>query len=127
MSSAYWHGIDLTNLSEQQCVTLPAYMMAPSGLANIKEMPGYNTYLYAHNADLDVVSTYPSVSQILNIGRETLTMEFSRIQGVSELKRRRFGVNLICGETNAMELTQATMNGVALDTMLESYMKSKGN
>lgn len=106
-------------------VTLPSYLMAPSGLKVIKEAPNYSTYMYAHNCDLDVRSTYPTVSQILNIGRETLAMEFSRIAGVTETTRREFGVNLLCGKTNAMELTQKTMQGVSLDEMLESYMKYK--
>lgn len=62
------------------------------------------------------------MSQILNVGRETLVMEFSMIQNISESVRRSFGVNLICGETNAVELCQKTRKGVSLDCMLESYM-----
>lgn len=34
-------------------VTLPAYMMAPSGLKLVKEFPGYATYIYTFIADLD--------------------------------------------------------------------------
>lgn len=34
-------------------VTLPSFMMSPSGLNLVKEFPNYNTYVYAHIADLD--------------------------------------------------------------------------
>lgn len=44
------------------------------------------------------------------------------IQNISESTRRAFGVNLICGETNAVELCQTTRGGVSFDTMLEAYM-----
>lgn len=71
------------------------------------------------------MSTYPTVSQILNIGRESLTMEFSMIKGVSEYHRREFGVNLICGKVNALEIVQKTMKGVTLNQMLEGYLNSK--
>lgn len=70
---------------------------------------------------LDVVSTYPNVSQLLNIARETCRLEFGRIQGVSEQVRREFGVNLMTGKVDAVELAQKTMRAPTLDQMLKGY------
>ena len=59
------------------------------------------------------------------MGRETLVMEFSQIQGVSELYRREFGVNLNSGKVNSVEMCQKVMNGVTFETMLEAYKSNK--
>ena len=106
-------------------LTLPSYMMAPSGLKCVHELPDYRSYITTHVSDLDIVSTYPTVSQILNMGRETLVMEFSQIQGVSELYRREFGVNLNSGKVNSVEMCQKVMKGVTFETMLEAYKRNK--
>ncbi len=74
---------------------------------------------------LDIVSTYPTVSQILNMGRETLVMEFSMIKGVSEYHRRELGVNMTAGLVNAVEICQKTMKGTGFDDMLKAYKESK--
>lgn len=72
-----------------------------------------------------MVSTYPNVSQLLNIARETTRLEFGRIQGVTEQVRREFGVNLMTGKVNAIELAQKTMRAPSLDQMLKGYKEHK--
>ena len=107
-------------------VTLPSYMAGQHGIKCVKDLPNYNTLIYVHVADLDIVSTYPNVSQILNIARETTVMEFSAIQGVSELWRREAGVNLTAGRVNCVEITQKVMSAPRMDTMLLAFMQDIG-
>lgn len=106
-------------------VTLPSYMAAAEGLACVEEMQNYLTLIFTHVADLDIVSTYPNVSQILNIARETCVMEFCQIQGIVESIRREFGVNLTGGRVNAVEMAQKVLGAPQLDDMLDAYLKHK--
>ena len=107
-------------------VTLPSYMAGQHGIRCIKDLPDYHTLIFVHVADLDIVSTYPNVSQILNIARETTVMEFSAIQGVSEHHRREAGVNLTAGRVNSIEITQKIMGAPRMDAMLLAFMSHIG-
>lgn len=107
-------------------VTLPSYMAGPNGLRCIKDFPDYKSLIFAHVADLDIVSTYPNVSQILNIARETTVMETAALQGVSDHTKRELGVNLTGSRTNAIEIAQKILKAPRLDTLLAAYLKSKG-
>jgi hypothetical protein len=110
-------------------VTLPSYMAAPNGLKCVGGYPNYHTLIYTHVADLDIVSTYPNVSQLLNIARETCVMEFCRMRGISEEHRREVGVNLTGGKTNAVEICQKILGAPTLDQMLgmmEDHLAKKG-
>lgn len=107
-------------------VTLPSYMAGQHGIRCVKDLPNYHTLIFAHVADLDIVSTYPNVSQILNISRETTVMEFCGIKGVSELWRREAGVNLTAGRVNSVELTQKIMKAPRMDVMLTAFMAHIG-
>ncbi|MOA62174.1 hypothetical protein D3C78_1875150 [compost metagenome] len=71
------------------------------------------------------MSTYPNVSQILNIARETTVMEFSAMKGIPEEHRREVGVNLTGGRVNALEICQKIMGAPKLDAMLKLYMEKK--
>jgi len=102
-------------------ITLPSYMVAPEGMRCIEEMPHYKSLIYCHVADLDIVSTYPNVSQILNIARETCVMELSAIKGIPERWKREIGVNLTGGKTNAIEICQKIMGMPKLDALLAAY------
>uniref|UniRef100_A0AB39CCL2 Nucleic acid binding protein n=1 Tax=Pseudomonas phage RVTF4 TaxID=3236931 RepID=A0AB39CCL2_9VIRU len=103
-------------------VTLPSFMAGQHGLRCVKDLPNYHTLIFAHVADLDIVSTYPNVSQILNIARETTVMEFCGIKGVSELYRREAGVNLTAGRVNSIEITQKVMEAPRMDSLLKAFM-----
>lgn len=106
-------------------VTLPSYMAGPNGIKCVKEFPDYRSLIWTHVADLDIVSTYPNVSQILNIARETVVMEFSALWGISESHRREVGVNLTGCRTNALEISQKIFKAPKLDTLLAGYLKKK--
>jgi hypothetical protein len=107
-------------------VTLPSYMAGPTGLKCVKEFPDYKTLVFAHVADLDIVSTYPNVSQLLNIARETCVMEFSRMEGVTEHHRREVGVNLTGGRVNAVEICEKILGAPTLDQLLADFETHTG-
>lgn len=71
--------------------------------------------------DKTIVSTYPNVSQILNIARETCKLELGRVQGLREDTRRSIGVNLTSGRVNSIEITQRAMKAPPLDSLLSKY------
>jgi len=96
-------------------------MAAPNGLTCIKEIPNYRTLIFAHVADLDIVSTYPNVSQLLNIARETCVMEFCIMKGITEEHRREVGVNLTAARTNAVEICEKILGAPSLDQLLEGF------
>jgi hypothetical protein len=102
-------------------VTLPSYMTLPKGIACVKEFPNYNTLIFTHVADLDLVSAYPNASQLLNIGRETCVMEFSRMKGISDTRRREVGINLTGAATNSVEIVQKILKAPTFDEMLLKF------
>lgn len=106
-------------------VTLPTYMAGPNGIKCVKDLPDYKSLIWTHVADLDIVSTYPNVSQILNIARETTVMETAAVQGVSDYHKRELGVNLTGCRTNVLEIAQKVLRGPKLDEVLAAYLKSK--
>lgn len=101
-------------------------MAGPEGIQCIEEFPDYGTLCFAHVADLDIVSTYPSVSQLLNIARETCVMEFSQMKGITEEHRREVGVNLTGGRVNAVEICQKILGAPSLDRLLGEFKASLG-
>lgn len=110
---------------EDWIVTLPSYMAGQHGIKCIKDLPDYPTLIFVHVADLDIVSTYPNVSQILNIARETTVMEFSQMMGIPNKIQREMGVDLTAGKVNAVAITQKIMNGPRMEDMLKAYMEAK--
>lgn len=112
---------------EDWIVTLPSYMAAPEGITCIKEMPEYRSLVFTHVADADLVSTYPSVSQQLNISRETRAMEFCKMKGISEHRRREVGVNLTGGRTNSVEICERILGAPSFDQLLAEFTGDAGH
>lgn len=81
-------------------VTLSSVLVEEFGVKVIKDLNRDSTF-YIHNADLDIVSTYPTVGVVLNISKETCMFELSRIAGINGKERRSIGINLTGGPTNA--------------------------
>jgi hypothetical protein len=75
---------------------------------------------------LDVVSTYPNVSQLLNISRKTCVFEFSRMKGISEHHRREVGVNLTGGRVNAVEIGQKILGMPEMDELVSEFCHENG-
>jgi hypothetical protein len=107
-------------------VTLASYMAGQHGIKCVKDLPDYSTLIYCHVADLDIVSTYPNVSQILNISRETTVIEFSYMQGIPEKWRREVGVNLTAPKVNSVEILQKIMGAPTMDDLLVAFLKDRG-
>lgn len=121
------HDLDKYVVSHKDwIVTLASYMAGQHGIKCIKDLPDYSTLIYCHVADLDIVSTYPNVSQILNIARETTAMEFSYMKGISEKYRREVGVNLTAPLVNSVEIMQKIMSAPTMDTLLVAFMADMG-
>lgn len=107
---------------EQERVTLAAYLVGTgAGMRCFKDFPEYAGWLFAHVCDLDIVATYPRVSILLNIARETCLMEFCRMQGIGELYRREVGVNLTAGRINATEIMQKILKAPKFDDLLDGF------
>ncbi len=85
-------------------VTLPAYMVMDDGLFCLEECPEIRTKFRTQTADDDLTQAYPTGGLVMNISKETTSIELCSIDGVSEQARRRAGINLTGGMTNAIEV-----------------------
>lgn len=99
-------------------VTLPAYMAQDIGLPIIKELPHKQTMLTIHNADLDIEGTYPSIQDGMNACKETTVREIVKIEGLDETEKRKLGVNLSAGATNACALAASGYRAPDKDHLL---------
>ena len=109
--------IDLTGW----IVTLPAYAVEENGLFCIEEIPELQTMMRVQTADADILQAYPTGEIVLNISKETTCMEVLNIHGVSEEARRRAGINLTGGKTNAIEICNDIMNLPYIDDVLAAF------
>lgn len=107
-------------------VTLPAHQVVDNGIACLKEFPNIRSQIRGHVADLDVKSSYPYTEIFLNISKATTMLELGSIEGVSEDVRRRVGLNLTGGHTNAVEFCIKVHSAPTLPQLLEHYRKDKG-
>lgn len=104
-------------------ITLPAYMLVPTNYDRIEGAPGHRTLLFKECADLDITSTYPTASILLNIDPRTVVFEFSRIQGITAIRRLAFGINLTASRGNAIQLCQEYLGGASPDDFLDEFIK----
>lgn len=112
--------IDLNN----HIVTLNTELMDYSeGCKIIEEMPGIETKIFCHNADLDVAATYPTEEVVYNISKETTWLEMSAIQGLPDEVRREVGINISGGVANAMEHCMTVHGLPSPEQMLALYMQ----
>lgn len=103
-------------------VTLPAYMLAPTSYDRVEDAPGHRTLLFKECADLDITSTYPTASILLNISPETVVFEVGPIQGVTAIRRLAFGINLTSSRGNALLLAGEYLKAPSPDDFLEAYL-----
>lgn len=75
---------------------------------------------------LDVKSSYPYTEIFLNISKATTMLELSSIEGVSEEVRRRVGLNLTGGDTNAVEFCTKVYKAPTLPDLLDSFKQHIG-
>ncbi len=126
-------GADIKNSFDEEVigttgwiVTLAAHMNAENGLHCIAESATMKTAFRGQVADADLTQAYPSATNMLNQSRETTCIELIDIEGVPEAARRRAGINLTAGKVNAMEIANEMFLLPEKDTMLEAYLRAKG-
>lgn len=108
---------------EDWIVTLPAYMMADDGIEILLETNQFNSLVFVHCADIDVATTYPRVEQGLNLSKETTVFEVASIEGLSDEQRRKWGINFLGGEVNAIQLAMIGLDLPSPDQWVEMYLK----
>lgn len=89
-------------------VTLSPVLIEEFGIRLVEDLLR-DSMFYIHNADLDIVSTYPKVGIMLNISKETCVLELAKIQDVNGTERRSIGINLTGGKTNALILSKKVL------------------
>ncbi len=104
-------------------VTLPAHMVDTTGLYCIDEVPNLQTMFRVQTADDDLTQAYPTGGLVMNISKETTHIELCSIEGVSEMARRRSGINLTGGATNAIEICNDIFLMPYVDDVLDEFMK----
>ena len=102
-------------------VTLPAYMVELNGINCVEEIPELTTTFRVQTADDDITQAYPTGEVILNVSKETTCIELCDIEGVSEEARRRQGINLTGGQTNAIEICNELLNMPYIDNVLDLF------
>lgn len=103
-------------------ITLSPVLIEEFGIKLIKDSNRDSTF-YIHNADLDIVSTYPTVGIVLNISKETCVLELSRIQGINGWERRSIGINLTGGPTNALIISKKVFKVKSPIDLLDDFDK----
>lgn len=96
--------------------------MADNGLQCIEEYPTLRTNARVQVADLDVSASYPNAGVCFNTAKRTTWRELCHIDGVSELKRRRAGINLSGGVTNAVEVAVDLFNVPELNEWEKQFL-----
>lgn len=82
--------------------------------------------LFYHNADLDIVSTYPILGMVFNIARETALFETCKIEGLGYHEYREFGVNLTAGEANSIVIAEEVFGLKGLEAQLDDFERAHG-
>ncbi len=120
---------DLDNLVltlEGWIVTLPAELVFRQGYGRIQEAADLSNTIFRFVADLDFAATYPSLTIVLNISKETTFREISRIKGLGLEEYRRLSLNVTGGAINAYEISRQVYGAPTLTDMLSKF-KEKHN
>lgn len=110
----------MTPPSKDWIVTLEAGIIEDFGL---KLFEGVSSKIFIHNADLDIVSTYPILGMVFNICRETTLFETCKIEGLGYFGYREFGVNLTGGVANSIILGENTFGLKSPDALLSDFRR----
>lgn len=103
-------------------VTLPAYMAADMEDSIIIDLPGNVALIFTNVSDIDVVSTYPTLQQKLNVDRATTVMELSSVEGMEEEEWREVGIDLTAARVNAVQIGNRMFGIPSMDDALGSLL-----
>ncbi len=98
-------------------------MVHRNGLKCIEEAPNLETMFRKQVSDSDILQAYPTGQVISNGSKETTAIEIIEIHGVSEEARRRAGINLTGGQTNAIELCYDLLNATPIEEVGDAFME----
>lgn len=101
-------------------ITLSPVLIEEFGIKLVDDLLR-DSMFYIHNADLDIVSTYPKVGIMLNISKETCVLELAKIQNINGTERRSIGINLTGGKTNALILAKKVLKLKAPTDLLPDF------
>ena len=104
-------------------ITLPAYMVQDAEDLLIKDLPGNHALIFTNVSDIDVVSTYPTLQQKLNVDRATTVMELSSVEGMEEEEWRHVGIDMTAARTNSVMICNKMFGLPSMDDMLGSMME----
>lgn len=116
---------DLVIGTEDWIITLATHLVEVNGLKCIEDVEELQTLIRLYVSDLDIRSAYPWGEIILNASKGTTMLELVRIEGVSEGDRRRVGLNLSGGVTNAINYCETIHAHPGLHTFYMSYLGYK--
>ena len=112
---------ELTTSGKGWISALPAELIELNGLKIIEEDPNLSSNLRLAVGDLDVKAAYPHGGIVFNISRSTTHKELIKIENVSEEERRRQGLNLSAGPTNAVEVVTGLFGLPDMNTLLKAF------
>lgn len=101
-------------------VTLPPHLSV-LGIRCITEDSTIPTNIRGHVYDSDEVSAYPSATEVANVSKATTRREIIAIEGVPESVFRRQNLNLVLGQTNAIEYSCSMFNLPKPTELLELF------
>lgn len=104
-------------------LTLATHLVEVNGLKCIEDVEGLQTLIRLYVADLDIRSAYPWGEIVMNASKATTVLELVSIEGVSEKERRRIGVNISGGTTNAINYCETVHKHPGLQAFYEEYLK----
>jgi hypothetical protein len=106
-------------------VTLPAYMVADGDDDVVADLPGNKSLIFTNVSDIDIVSTYPTLQQKLNVDRATTATELSSVEGFEEEEWREVGIDLTAARTNASMICAKMFGLPDFDTLLEEFVQAE--
>lgn len=102
-------------------------LLDKAGFKRNKISDGYRrSKVFIHNADLDIVSTYPILGMVFNIARETALFETCKIEGLDYHSYREFGVNLTAGKANSVLIAEEVFGLKGFEAQLEDFERAHG-
>lgn len=102
-------------------------LLDPNGFHRAAKDKGFRrSKIFYHNADLDIVSTYPILGMVFNIARETALFETCKIEGLDYFTYREFGVNLTAGVANSLVIGEEVFGLKGLDEVLDDFEVAHG-
>lgn len=102
-------------------ITLPAYMGPEPDNDIVKDMPGHKPLIYTQVSDIDVVSTYPKLQDMLNIDKFTTVTELSSVDGMEEEQWRHIGIDVTGGHVNGTMIAQQLLGLPSAKELLAHY------